>query len=281
MVIRTEYNALLPSRTITEWRICIDYQKLNKETIKDHFPLPFLDQMLDRLAGHEYYCFLDKYSGYNHITISLEDQEKTTFTCPYGTVAFRRMPFGLCNAPGTLQRCIMVIFSDMVEKTIKAFMYDFSVLGKSFDNCLENLRQTLIRCEETNLVLNWEKCHFMVKEDIVIGHRISERGIEIDKAKIETIEKLPPLSSVKEIRRFLGHARFYRRFIKDFSKITKPLSNLLVQGALFEFDDQCMPTFLFLKEKLVSAPIVVAPNWNLPFELMCDASDYTIGAVLG
>ena len=153
-VIRTENNTVLPSRTVTGWRICFDYRKLNKATRKDHFPLPFLDQMLDRLAGHEYYCFLDGYSGYNQIAIAPEDQEKTTFTCPYGTFAFRRMPFGLCNASGTFQRCMMAIFSDMVEKTIEVFMDDFSVLGSSFDNCLENLRSVLIKCEETNLVPN-------------------------------------------------------------------------------------------------------------------------------
>ena len=155
---------------------------------------------------------------------------------------------------------MMTIFSDMVERTIEVFMDDFSVLGKSFDNCLENLRQALIRCEETNLVLNWEKCHLMVKEGIVLRHRISKRGIEVHKAKIETIEKLPPPSSVKGIRSFLGHTRFYKRFVKDFSKIAKPLSNLLVQGAPFEFDDQCLKAFLFMKEKLVSTPIVVAPE---------------------
>ena len=132
---------------------------------------------------------------------------------------------------------MMAIFSDMIERKIEGFMDDFSVLGKSFDNFLENLRQALIRCEETNLVFNWEKCHFMVKEGIVLGHRISERGIEVDRAKVETIEKLLPPSSVKGIRSFLGHARFYRRFIKDFSKIAKLLLNLLVQGAPFEFDD--------------------------------------------
>ena len=160
---------------------------------------------------------------------------------------------------------MMAIFLDMVERKIEVFMDDFSMLRKSFDNCLENLRQALIRCEETNLVLNWEKCHFMVKKGIVLGHQISERGIEVDKAKIKTIEKLPPSSSVKGIRSFLGHARFYRRFIKHFSKIAKPLSNLLIHGAPFEFDDQCLKAFLFLKEKFVSAPIVVASNWNLPF----------------
>ena len=132
---------------------------------------------------------------------------------------------------------MMAIFLDMVEKIIEVFMDDFSVLGKSFDNCLENLRQSLIRCEESNLVLNWEKCHFMVKEGIVLGHRISEKGIEVDKAKIETTKRLPLPSSVKGIRSFLGHVGFYRRFIKDFSKIAKPFSNLLVQEAPFEFDD--------------------------------------------
>ena len=280
-VIKTENNILLPSRTVTGWRICIDYRKLNKATRKDHFPLPFLDQMLDRLAGYEYYCFLDGYSGYNQIAIAPEDQEKTTFTCPYGTFAFRRMPFGLCNAPGTFQRCMMAIFSDMVEKTIEIFMDDFSVMGNSFDNCLKNLRAVLARCEETNLVLNWEKCHFMVQEGIVLGHRISARGIEVDREKIEAIEKLPPPSSVKGICSFLGHAGFYRRFIKDFSHIAKPLSNFLVQGIPFKFNSQCLHAFTILKDKLISTPIVVAPDWSFPFELMCDASDYAIGAVLG
>ena len=169
----------------------------------------------------------------------------------------------------------------MVEKTIEVFMNDFSVLGSSFDNCLENLRSVLIRCEETNLVLNWEKCHFMVQEGIVLGHRISARGIEVDRAKIEATEKLPPPSSIKGIRIFFGHAGFNRRFIKDFSQISKPLSNLLVQGTPCEFDAQCMHAFSVFKDKLVSAPIVVAPDWSFPFELMCDVSDYAIGAVLG
>ena len=227
-VIRTENNTLLPSRTVIGWRICIEYRKLNKATGKDHFPLSFLDKMLDGLAGHKYYCFLDGYSGYNQIAIAPEDQEKTTFTCPYGTFAFRRMPFGLCNVPGTFQHYMMAIFSDMVEKSIKVFMDDFSVLGSSFENFLENLRSVLIRCEETNLVLNWEKCHFTVQEGIVLRHRISARGIKVDKEKIESREKLPPPSSIKGIRSFLGHAGFYRRFIKDFFQIAKSLSNLLV-----------------------------------------------------
>ena len=163
----------------------------------------------------------------NQIAIALKDQEKTTFTCPYGTLAYRRMPFGLCNAPATFQRCMMAIFSDLVEEIMDVFMDDFSVYGSSFEGCLENLEQVLTRCEETNLVLNWEKCDFMVEEGIVLGHKISAQGIEVDKAKIETIEKLQYPTNVKGIRSFLGHAGFYRRFIKDFSKISNPFVSYL------------------------------------------------------
>jgi len=150
-----------------------------------------------------------------------------------------------------------------------------------YDLCLKNLERVLERCEETNLVLNWEKCHFMVQEGIVLGHKISKKGMEVDKAKIEVIEKLPPPTNVKGIRSFLGHAGFYRRFIKDFSKITQPLTKLLEKDAPFDFGDDCIHAFNLLKERLVQAPILITPDWKEPFELMCDASDYAIGAVLG
>ncbi|GKV47967.1 hypothetical protein SLEP1_g54815 [Rubroshorea leprosula] len=164
------------------------------------------------------------------------------------------MPFGLCNTP---------------------------IFGSSFDACLHNLSRVLRRCEETNLVLNLEKCHFMVREGIVRGHKVSSKGIEVDRAKVEIIEKLAPPKSIKEVRGFLGHAGFYRRFIKDFSKIAKPLTNFLVKETPFFFDDDYMNAFQLLKEKLVNAPIVVAPCWDLPFEIMCDASNDALGAVLG
>ena len=237
--------------------------------------------MLERLAGHAYYCFLDGYSGYNQIAIAQEDQEKTTFTCPFGTFAYRRMPFGLCNAPGTFQRCMVSIFSDYVEKIIEVFMDDFSVFGKDFDECLGNLRLILERCVETNLVLNWEKCHFMVNQGIVLGHIISEKGIEVDKSKIDLVRHLPPPTSVREVRSFLGHAGFYRRFIQDFSRIARPLTLLLQKDVPFVFDEKCKQAFDTLKEILTSAPVMQPPEWSLPFELMYDASDYAVGAVLG
>ncbi|GJT71468.1 reverse transcriptase domain-containing protein [Tanacetum coccineum] len=168
--------------------------------------------MLERLAGNEYYCFLDGFSGYFQIPIDPQDQEKTTFTCPYGTFAYRRMPFGLCNAPGTFQRCMMAIFHDMIEETMEVFMDDFLVFGDSFSSCLSHLDKMLKR-------------------------------IEVDKAKVDVIAKLPHLTSIKGVRSFLA--------------------------------------FNILKKKLTEAPILVAPDWDLPFEIMCDASDYAVGAVLG
>nr|GEZ17001.1 DNA-directed DNA polymerase [Tanacetum cinerariifolium] len=202
-LIKNEENELIPTRLVTRWRVCIDYQKLNKATHKDHFPLPFMDQMLERLAGNEFYCFLDGFSGYFQIPIDPRDQEKTTFTCPYGTFAYHA-----CLSVYAMHRAH---FKDKM----------------------------LQRCEDTNLCLNWEKSHFMVKEGIVLGHKISKNEIEVDRAKFDVIAKLPHPTTVKD----------------------------------------CIKALQMLK-KLMEAPILIAPNWDLPFELMCDASDFAIGTVL-
>ncbi|GKB90430.1 reverse transcriptase domain-containing protein [Tanacetum coccineum] len=230
-VVTNKNDELVPTRTVTVWRVCIDYRKLNKATAKDHFPLPFMDQMLERLTGNKYFCFLDGFSGYFQIPIDPNNQEKTIFICPFGAYAYRRMPFGLCNAPATFQRCMLAIFHDMTEESVELFMDDFSVFGNSFETCLNNLNKMLQHCKDAHLVLNWEKCHFMVKERIVLGHKVSSVGLEVDKAKINVISKLP---------------------------------NLLI-----------------LKENLTCAPVIISPNWNLPFELVCDASDFVVRAILG
>ncbi|RVW12736.1 Retrovirus-related Pol polyprotein from transposon 17.6 [Vitis vinifera] len=238
--IQNEKGEEVSTRPTSGWRVCIDYRRLNSVTRKDHFPLPFMDQVLERVSGHPFYCFLDGYSG--------------------------RMPFGLCNAPATFQRCMLSIFSDMVERIMEVFMDDITVYGSSYEECLLHLEAVLHRCIEKDLVLNWEKCHFMVQKGIVLGHIISKNGIEVDKAKVELIVKLPPPTNVKGIRQFLGHAGFYRRFIKDFSKISKPLCELLVKDAKFVWDEKCQRSFEELKQFLTTAPIVRAPNWKLPFE---------------
>jgi hypothetical protein len=137
--------------------------------------------------------------------------------------------------------------------------------------------KVLTRCAEVDLVLNWQKCNFMVKQGKVLGHVISERGIEVDKAKVETVEQLPPPTGVKSLRSFLGNAGVYRRFIKNFSKITKPLTHLLQKDVAFDFDEKCLAAFRTLKSALVSAPIIQPPDWSQPFEIMCHASDYAVG----
>ncbi|GJW24547.1 reverse transcriptase domain-containing protein [Tanacetum coccineum] len=199
-VVANEENELIPTRLVTGWRVCIDYRKVFPNTNRSPRP------------------------GENYL-----------LTCPYGTFAYRRMPFGLCNAPDTFQRCMMAIFHDMIEKTMEVFMDDFSVFGDSFDSCLSNLEKMLKQCEDTHLVLNWEKCHFMCREGILLGHEISKTRIEVDRAKVDVIATLPHPTTVKGT----------------------------------------------LKKKLTEAPILVVPNWNLPFELMCDASDFAIGVDLG
>ncbi|KAD5960687.1 hypothetical protein E3N88_12159 [Mikania micrantha] len=236
-VVVNEKKEIVPTRTVTGWRVL--------------FPDP------DSTRG----------SGENHIYMPLR------YFCipPYA--------FGLCNAPATFQRCMVAIFEDMIETSMEVFMDDFSVFGSSFDQCLINLEKMLRRCVETNLMLNWEKCHLMVTEGIFLGHKISRDGIQVNKAKIETISKLPPPTSVKAMRSFLGHAGFYRRFIKNFSKITRPITRLLEKDVEFVFDDDFLRAFEYLKERLVSAPILIAPDWSQPFELMCDASDFVVGAV--
>nr|GEU41808.1 DNA-directed DNA polymerase [Tanacetum cinerariifolium] len=187
---------------------------------------------------------------------------KTTFTCPYGTFAYRRMPFGLCNAPGTFQRCMIAIFHDMIEKTMEVFMDDFLVLGDSFSSCLSNLDKMLKHYEDTNLVLNWERCHFMCKEGIVLGKKFSKSRIEVDRAKVIVIAKLPHPTTVKGVRSFLGHAGFYRRFIQDFSKIARPMTHLLEKETPFVFSNDCIDSFDTLKKKLTEAMILVVPVYT-------------------
>nr|GEV15980.1 reverse transcriptase domain-containing protein [Tanacetum cinerariifolium] len=243
-VVENDENELIPTRLVMGWRVRFDYR-------------------------------------YFQIPIYLKDQEKTTFTCPCETFAYRSMPFGLCNAPRTFQRCMMAIFHDMIEKTMKVFMDDFLVFENSFQTCLSHLEKMLKRCKDTNLCLNWEKSHFMVKEGIVLDNKISKNGIEVDKAKVNVIAKLHHSTTVKGIRSFLGHAGFYQRFIQDFSKIAKLMTRLLEKDTLFFFSKECVEAFQTLKRKLTEASILITPDWDLPFELMCDASDFAIGTVLG
>nr|GEX52918.1 reverse transcriptase domain-containing protein [Tanacetum cinerariifolium] len=227
-VITNDENELVPTRLITGWRVCIDYQKLNEATRKDHFPLPFMDQMLERLARNEYYCFLNGFS----------------------------------------------------EQMMEVFMDDFSVFGNSFSTCLTNLERMLKRCEDTKLALNWEKSHFMVKEDLNVNEKTTL--INVLKSRKKAIAwKLTDINGIDP--EFCSHEILLEEDFssKDFLKISRPMTHLLEKNSPFIFSNKFIQAFRTLKEKLTEAPILIAPNWDQPFELMCDASDYAVGAVLG
>ena len=173
------------------------------------------------------------------------------------------------------------MFLDLEEEVMEIFMDDFTVYGSSFEHCLQILGIILHRCQEKNLALNWEKCHFLVTKGIVLGHKIFAVGLEVNQAKVSIIKTLLPPTTIKGIRSFLGHAGFYRRFIRDFSKITSPLCRLLEKDAKFNFDESCQSSFEEIRSRLVEAPIMAKPDWTKEFEIMCDASDYAMGDVLG
>jgi hypothetical protein len=264
-----------------KWRVCVDYRALNKATQKDHFPLPFIDQVLDSLSGKKFFSFLDGFSGYNQIKIAPQDQDKTTFTSPWGTFAYRVLPFGLCNAPATFQRAVLGIFSDMLNDSMEIFMDDFTPYGVSFQEALENLEKVLKRCIQAQLSLSTEKCHMMMTEGIVLGHFISSQGIQVDPSKIQVIKDLPTPKTQTEVRSILGHAGYYRRFIKNFSKIASPLFVLLMKNFEFKWTNFCQEAFNTLKNQLSTASILRGIDWTLPFHISSDASDTAIGAVLG
>ncbi|RDY03754.1 Retrovirus-related Pol polyprotein from transposon 17.6, partial [Mucuna pruriens] len=233
---KNQHDELVPMRIQNSWRVCIDYRRLNQATRKDHFLLPFIDQVLEKVARKSHYCFLDDTcKSILHLKINT-----TTFTHPFGTFAYTRMPFGMCNAPSTFQRCMTNIFLDLLQECMEVFMDDFTVYADSFDACLGNLSKVLQRCIATNLVLNFEKFHFMMIEGFVLGHLVSNRGIKVDKAKIDIITSLPNPTYVREVCSFLGHVGFYRRFVKNFSM---PLSKLLQKDLEFKFDQPCIEAF--------------------------------------
>jgi len=264
-----------------KWKVCIDYRELNKATLKDHFPLPFIDQVLDTLAGNKYFSFLDGFSGYNQIQVALEDQDKTTFTCPWGTYSYRVLPFGLCNSPATFQRALLGIFSDLIHDCVEVYMDDFTVYGNSLKEALENLEKVLIRCKEANLSLSHEKYFMMFTERIVLGHHISRNGIRVDISKVEAISKLSIPTCQQDVKSFIGFTGYYRRFIENFTKIASPLFKILMKDCEFNWNYDFQKAFDSLKEKISEAPILRGPNWKLPFHISNDASDTTLGVVLG
>ncbi|OAE29022.1 hypothetical protein AXG93_2683s1000 [Marchantia polymorpha subsp. ruderalis] len=218
---------IVPKKLTGKIRVCQDFRKLNAATRKDHHPLPFTDAILDHVAGHECYSFLDGFSGYNQVSIREQDKDKTTFTTDWGTYAYHKMPFGLCNAPATFQRMMTNIFQEHLRKFLEIFIDDFCVFGK---------------------------------RKILLGHRVSSSGIAVDTEKAKVILKLEPPTNLRELRAFLGHVGYYRRFIHMYAILAADLTKLLKKDEPYEWGEKQQLAFEALKSKLTTAPVLRSPD---------------------
>ena len=261
-------------------RFCVDYRKLNDVTRKDAYPLPRIDATLDTLHGSKWFSTLDLCSGYWQVEVAEEDRAKTAFCTTEGLFQFRVMPFGLCNAPATFQRLMDLVLSGLQWGECLVYLDDVIVLGRTFDEHLHNLCLVLQRFREAGLRLKPSKCCFFRTRVHYLGHVISRDGIATDPAKTEKVLSWPTPTSKREVQQFLGFAGYYRRFVRDFSAITRPLHRLTERTASFKWTEECQRAFDELRQKLCSAPVLAFPDFSRQFILDTDASDVGIGGVL-
>eukprot|EP00731_Ephydatia_muelleri_P012465 Em0006g1359a len=261
-------------------RFCVDYRKVNAVTRKDAYPLPRVDDTLDTLAGSKLFSTLDLATGYWQVEVADEDKEKTAFSTPEGLYQFEVMPFGLCNAPATFQRLMDKVLSGLKWYSCLVYIDDIVVVGDSFENHLYNLVGVLKRLREAGLKVKPSKCSLCQREVQYLGHVVSTEGISTDPTKVEAICNWPTPTCKQEIQRFLGLANYYRRFIKNFSSIAKPLQRLTEKNNMFHWNELCQSAFDELRRCLVSSPVLAYPDYSKCFVLDTDASDVGIGAVL-
>ena len=220
-------------------RVCIDFRNLNKASPKDDFPLPHIDVLIDNTAGHAMLSFMDGYSGYNQIRLSPEDQEKTSFTTPWGTYCYIVMPFGLKNAGATYQRAMMAIFHDMIHGCVEVYVDDILIKSRTHETHVTALRRVLQRSRDTQLKMNPKKCVFGVSSGKLLGFMVSNRGIEVDPSKVKAILEMPPPKNLKELRGLIGRLQFIIRFISQHSQRCEPFYKLLKGGMEYHWDDDC------------------------------------------
>ena len=261
-------------------RFCIDYRKLNMYTIKDSFPLPRIDESLDTLSGSKYFCTLDLASGYWQVPLDNDAKLKSAFVVPGGLYQFEVMPFGLCNAPSTFERLMESIFAGLQWKILVIYLDDIIVYGSTIDETLARLEIVLQRLRSAKLKLKPKKCHLFQKQVLYLGHVVTEDGVHTNPEKIEKVKDWPRPKTQSDVRSFLGLASYYRRYIKGFSNLAKPLHALTEKNHAFNWTPECENAFQLLKQKLVSAPILAYPKIGEPFILDTDASKFGIGAVL-
>ena len=261
-------------------RMCIDYRGLNKITIKNKYPLPRMDQLLDALSGAKVFSSLDLQSGYHQIRIPEEDVPKTAFRTPFGHYQFKVLSFGLTNAPSTFQATMNDIFRPYLNKFVVVYIDDILVFSKTHEEHLRHLRLVFQALKDNDFKVKLAKCEFERPEVKFLGHVVGQEGVKVDNDKIAVIEQWPRPTNIRAVRSFMGLAQYFRKFIANFSKTASPLTNLTKKDVPFQWDDLCQESFNSIKYALTHAPVLALPDFSKPFEVICDASIEGIGAAL-
>lgn len=263
-----------------KWRLVVDYRKLNEKTIDDKYPLPNITEILDKLGKCQYFTTLDLASGFHQIEVHPDDIQKTAFSVEHGLYEYLRMPFGLKNAPATFQRVMDHVLRDSIGKCCLVYMDDIIIFSVSLQEHIENLTKIFTALEKVNLKIQLDKSEFLKKEVAFLGHIVTDKGVKPNPSKIDAIQNWPVPKNQKELRGFLGILGYYRRFVRDFAKITKPLTAQLRKGEQVEHTDQFLKTFKLCKNLLTQSDILQYPDLDKPFVLTTDASNFALGAVL-
>lgn len=271
---------LLVKKKTGEWRLCVDFRRLNAYTVKNKFPLPIIEELFEELQGAKWFTTLDLRSGFHQILVKEEDQHKTAFQTHLGHYEYKVMPYGLTGAPATFQATMNHILAPLIRKCVVVFIDDILIYSKTPEERVQHVQQVFQLLREHQFKVRLTKCAFAKQQLVYLGHVISGEGVSTDPSKISVVKKWPTPSNVKELRGFLGLAGYYRRFVRNFGVIARPLTELLKKGQQFIWTPVTEQAFQLLKEALISAPVLALPNFNLPFVIETDASEKGIGAVL-
>ncbi|CAN6338981.1 unnamed protein product [Urochloa humidicola] len=271
---------LLVKKKTGEWRLCVDFRRLNAYTIKNKFPLPIIEELFEELFGAKWFTTLDLRSGFHQILVAEADRHKTAFQTHFGHFEYKVMPYGLTGAPATFQAIMNHILKPLLRKCVVVFIDDILIYSKSYEEHLQHIQMVFDLLKEHQFKVRLSKCSFAKQELKYLGHVISAQGVSTDPSKLVTVQKWPTPTSVKELRGFLGLAGYYRRFVRNFGMIAKPLTDLLKKGQMFVWTPMTEQAFQILKQALISAPVLALPNFQSPFVIETDASDKGIGAVL-
>lgn len=273
-------NPVIVRKKNGEIRICVDFRNLNMASLKDNYPLPNMDTLLQNVIRAGMLSMLDGFSGYNQVMVHLDDRSKTTFTTPWGTFQYLRMPFGLLNAGSTFQRAMDFAFRDLIGKIIEIYQDDLTVFSKERSDHVKHLRSIFERCRKYGISLNPKKSVFGVDRGKLLGHIVSKEGIKIDPERIEAINRIPPPRNVKELKSFFGKINFVRRFVPNFAEIVNPMNKLLKKNVTFNWTEECKLSFKNIKKAITASPVLVSPDYSRDLIIYSFASEETITRIL-